>query len=199
MPRFRPRPVTLEGYHVRLEPLDKTHAQDLFAVGREEVVWRYLPRPAFQDLADVTKWIESAKRDATNSAQIPFAIIHRRMDRAIGSTRYLEIRHPHRGLEIGYTWIAMPFQRTEVNTECKYLMLKHAFESLGALRVQFKTDSRNDQSCRAIERIGAVREGILRRHMVVWDQVVRDSVCYSIVDVEWPMVKGRLEVMLDVK
>jgi len=199
MPRFRPRPVTLEGSHVRLEPLDKSHAEDLFAVGQDEVVWRYLPRPSFRDFADVTKWIDAAKRDAADNTQIPFAIVHRRVNRAIGSTRYLEIRQPHRGLEIGYTWIAMPFQRTEVNTECKYLMLKHAFDSLGALRVQFKTDSRNTQSCRAIERIGAVREGILRRHMVVWDHVVRDSVYYSIVDVEWPMIKGRLEVMLEMQ
>jgi RimJ/RimL family protein N-acetyltransferase len=135
---------------------------------------------------------------------VPFAIVEksppgaigRAPGRAIGSTRYLDIRREHRGLEIGWTWLGRAWQRTAANTECKLLLLEHAFEALGALRVQLKTDARNLASQRAIERIGAVREGVLRAHMVVREGFVRDSVMYAVTAGEWPEVKGKLEGLL---
>ena len=127
---------------------------------------------------------------------MPFAVIHRITGRAIGATRYMEIRPLDRGLEIGGTWYAVAYQRTAVNTECKYLLLRHAFESLGCIRVQFKTDLLNEPSQRALARIGAVKEGILRNHMIRPDGTIRHSVYYSIIDSEWPKVKARLEEML---
>ncbi len=124
--------------------------------------------------------------------EIAFAIVGKSDQRAIGSTRYLNIEPAHRTLEIGWTWIGTKYQRTAVNTECKYLLLRHAFEQLGAVRVQFKTDARNEQSQRAIERIGAVKEGVLRKSHTTYTGYIRDSVYYSIIDDEWPDVKQRL-------
>ena len=116
--------------------------------------------------------------------------------RVVGSTSYLNISRGDRGLEIGSTWLGRPWQRTGINTEAKYLLLRHAFEDLGAVRVQLKTDARNLQSQAAIERLGAVREGVLRKHMLVRDGHLRDSVMYSVTDDEWPAVKTRLEVLV---
>jgi RimJ/RimL family protein N-acetyltransferase len=149
-----------------------------------------------QGVEDTQAWIQEAMAIAASGTQIPFAIIHRAGGRAIGSTRYLDIRREHRGLEIGWTWVGTAHQRTSVNTECKYLLLRHAFEELGAVRVQLKTDLRNERSQRAIERIGAVREGVLRKHMALWDGFIRDTVYYSILDSEWPDVRRRLEELL---
>jgi RimJ/RimL family protein N-acetyltransferase len=128
---------------------------------------------------------------------VPFAIVLRASGRAVGSTRYIDIRRAHRGLEIGWTWIGREWQRTAVNSECKRLLLEHAFEVLGALRVQLKTDARNTRSQRAIERLGAKREGVLRAHMVLADGFVRDSVMYSVIAAEWPSVKQGLERCAD--
>ncbi len=136
-----------------------------------------------------------ARRQAAGT-DLPFAVIQLASGRVAGATRFMEIRPEHRGLEIGGTWYGLEFQRTVVNTECKYLLLRHAFEVLGAIRVQFKADVRNERSWRAIERLGAKREGILRNHMILPDGVIRDSVYYSIIDSEWPGVKQRLEDML---
>jgi RimJ/RimL family protein N-acetyltransferase len=123
--------------------------------------------------------------------------IHLESGRVAGATRYLNIVPQDRGLEIGGTWYGPEFQRTVVNTECKYLLLSHAFERLGCIRVQLKTDLRNERSQRAIERIGAVKEGVLRNHMILPDGRIRHSVFYSILDTEWPEVKNRLEGMLE--
>ncbi len=182
--------------HARLEPLEPRHAPDLFAVGQDEVVWRYMPQPAFKTLDDARRMITAAQEQAASGAQLPFAIVARTTGRAMGSTRYLDIRPKDRGVEIGWTWLGMAAQRTAINTECKYLLLRHAFEALGAVRVQLKTDLRNEQSQRAIERLGAIREGVLRKHMVLWNGVIRDTVYYSIVDTEWPAVRARLESLL---
>jgi len=114
-----------------------------------------------------------------------------------GATRYMEIRPEHNGLEIGGTWYGAEFRRTPVNTESKYLLLRHAFEKLGCIRVQLKTDSRNERSQRAIERIGAQREGLLRNHMILPDGYYRHSVYYSVLDTEWPKVKKKLEAMME--
>lgn len=121
-----------------------------------------------------------------------FAIVSLKEGRAVGSTRFLDIRREHRALEIGWTWLAKSHHRTAVNTECKLLLLQHAFETLGAVRVQLKTDLRNERSQRAIERLGAVREGVHRKQLTVWNGYVRDSVFYSVIDTEWPGIKARL-------
>ena len=193
---MNPTPVVLYGEAVRLEPLDYTHAEDLLAAGADPDIWRYMPIPQPMAVGQLRAWIDEAWQLAAAGEQIPFAILDPVTDRAFGSTRFLEIRRTWRTLEIGWTWLAASVQRTRVNTECKYLLLRHAFEDLGALRVQFKTDGRNEQSQRAIERIGAVKEGVLRKQRVNHDGYVRDAVYYSILDDEWPAVKARLEEML---
>jgi RimJ/RimL family protein N-acetyltransferase len=194
--RFDPKPVTLEGRHVRLEPLARRHAEDLFEVGQDETIWPYMSRPPLKSVEDTRAWIDQALEVTATDTQIPFAIIERASGKAIGSTRYMDIRRNDRGLEIGWTWVGTAFQRTTVNTECKYLLLRHAFEKLGAVRVQLKTDLRNLRSQRAIERLGAVREGVLRKHRVLWDGFIRDTVYYSVIESEWPEVKRRLEDLL---
>ncbi len=194
--RFDPQPVTLEGRYVRLEPLLRRHAEDLSEVGQDETIWSYTPRPALKSVQDAQTMIDQALDIAATGTQLPFAIVERASGKAGGSTRYLDIRRNDRGLEIGWTWIGIAFQRTAVNTECKYLLLRHAFEGRGAVRVQLNTDLRNVRSQRAIERLGAVREGVLRKHMVLWDGFIRDTVYYSIIESEWPKVKHRLEGLL---
>jgi|SRR5579872_607000 len=194
---FDPWAVTLEGARARLEPLAFAHAPDLLEAGREPEIWLYMPIPPFQSLDDAKSFVEKAQVNARSGNEIPFAIVDRASGRAVGSTRYLDIRRADRGLEIGWTWLGASARRTAVNTECKYLLLRHAFEALGAVRVQLKTDARNVRSQNAIERIGAKREGVLRKHMIrAHDGFIRDSAMFSIVDDEWPAVKARLEDML---
>lgn len=201
--------VTLSGRHVRLEPLAERHAADLAEAGSDAEIWRYMPRAPLSNVEDALEFIRTALEAAKDGSQVPFAIVDRASDdrsdassvdsrgRAIGSTRYFDIRREHRGLEIGWTWLGRAWQRTAANTECKRLLLEHAFEELGALRVQLKTDARNLKSQHAIERIGGVREGVLRAHMVMPDGFVRDSVMYSITAAEWPEVRRRLQEMID--
>ena len=195
-PTFDPKPVTLLGSHVRLEPVGPQHAGDLYAVGTEESIWRFLPRPAYRSLDDASGWVDMCVERNNSGERVQFAVILSAEDKAIGSTGYLDIDRPNRALEIGMTWYGLAYQRTVVNTECKYLLLRHAFEELGALRVCLKTDSRNERSQRAIERIGAVREGTWRNHRITWDGVNRHSVFYSIIDSEWPSVRVALELRL---
>jgi RimJ/RimL family protein N-acetyltransferase len=196
MPQFDPQPITLTGTTIRLEPLAPKHAPDLLQASAEKSIWSYMPLSGFPDLAAVEDWIRASLEAQRAGADLPFAIVLADNNVAVGSTRFLDIRRAHRGLEIGSTWLAPGVQRTRVNTEAKYLLLKHAFEDLGAVRVQLKTDARNIRSQRAIERIGGVLEGTLRRHMVMWDGHIRDTVYYSLIDVEWPAAKRRLESML---
>ncbi len=188
-----PKPVILEGRRVRLEPLGLIHAEDLFAVGADEIIWRYLTRPAFADLEDAREWVRMCLARMETGLRVQFAVTLPEEGRAIGSTGYLDIDRPNRTLEIGMTWYGVAYQRTFVNTECKYLLLKHAFEDQEALRVCIKTDSRNERSQRAIERIGGVREGVLRNHRITWDGTQRHSVYYSIIDTEWLEVRRELE------
>lgn len=187
------KPVVLQGQWVRLEPLEEAHIPELALAGRDEAIWQFMRYGQITTEAGMRAWVMELLDAQAQGTDLPFAVIHKASGRAIGSTRYLEIRQPHRSLEIGGTWYALPFQRTAVNTECKYLLLRHAFEELGCLRVQFKTDLRNERSQHALERIGAVREGLLRNHMVLPDGVIRHSVYYSIIDSEWPEVKALLE------
>jgi RimJ/RimL family protein N-acetyltransferase len=186
---FDVQPVVLEGEHVRLEPLSAKHAQGLFECGRQGDDWAWMPRGCFADLADCRQWIDEAQ---ATPDQLAFAIVESAGNQAVGSTRYLSIRPEHRGLEIGWTWLGRDWQGTAVNTETKLLLLQHAFETLAAIRVEFKTDARNDRSQRALERIGATREGVFRKHMIVQQGYLRDSVYFSIIQEEWPRVRAGL-------
>ena len=190
------QPITLEGEHVRLEPIGPQHAEDLFRVGTDETIWRYLARPAFASLDDTQGWIRDCIARNEREGRIQFTVVHLADDRAVGSTGYHDIDRSNRSLEIGMTWYGTEYQRTAVNTECKYLLLRHAFDDLGALRVCLKADHRNLRSRRAIERIGAIREGMLRNHRITRDGVNRHSVYYSIIDSEWPAVRVRLQSIL---
>lgn len=187
------KPVTLTGRVVRLEPLGETHVPDLAAVGQDDSIWAYIPYPPVQSEADMRAWVLDLLARQAKGTDLPFAVVHLESGRAIGASRYLDIQPANRAVEIGGTWYGRAFQRTAVNTESKYLLLKHAFEDLGCIRVQLKTDRRNERSQRAIERIGAVREGVLRHSMIMPDGYRRDSVYYSILAAEWPGVKARLE------
>ena len=193
---FDPQPVTLTGNLVRLEPIGLEHAVDLYAEGAEETIWTYLPRRAFSSVADCERWIKDCVAQFVAGRKVQFAVMHRETAKAVGSTGYLDIDRAHRTLEIGMTWYGLEWQRTGVNTECKYLLLRHAFDEMGARRVSFKTDSRNERSRRAILRLGAVEEGILRNHRIARDGMDRHSVFYSVIDSEWVGVKERLEEMM---
>jgi N-acetyltransferase len=188
------QPVTLEGRFVRLEPLGPQHAASLAELGLEPEVWRWMPAPVTTP-AEMGAFVEAALVEADAGRMVPFATIERSTGRAVGSTRFLSIEPAHRRLEIGFTWLARPWQRSAVNSEAKLLMLGHAFERLGALRVEFKTDSRNEQSRRALAGIGATEEGTLRRHMIT-AAGRRDSVYFSVIVDEWPQVRRRLEERL---
>ncbi len=190
------KPVVLQGKYVRLEPLTEAHAPALAEVGVGQDFWHFMLYGDMKTVDDMRAWVRDILSRAERGADLPFAVVELESGRVAGATRYLNIMPNDRGLEIGGTWYGPEFQRTAVNTECKYLLLRHAFETLGAIRVQLKTDSRNERSQRAIERIGGVREGVLRNHMILPDGYFRHSVFYSIIDTEWGEVKKRLEGML---
>ena len=189
-------PVILYGNRVRLEPLGPAHAADLFTVSQDPDIWTYMPVDPSHSLEALSTWIEAALRARAQGQQMPFAIVDALSGKVVGSTRYLSIAPQDYGIEIGWTWLAREVRRTAVNTECKYLLLRHAFESLRAIRVQLKTDSRNQRSQRAIERLGALREGVLRKQMILENGYQRDTVMYSIIAAEWPAVKSGLEEKL---
>ena len=190
-------PITLEGAYLRLEPLATTHAPRLFEIGNEPSIWTYLPSAPFKTPPDALRWIEDALRAAEQRTQLPFAAVDGASGMIAGSTRYLDLNPNERSIEIGWTWYGTSYQRTPLNTEAKFLLLEHAFERLGAVRVQFKTDLRNERSQRAIERLGARREGVLRKHMTLpKNGFIRDTVFYSVIDEEWPDVKARLRSLL---
>lgn len=193
---MNPTPVVLYGELVRLEPLDHRHADELLEQAQNDEIWRYMPVPRPTSRADVESQIDKAWKAASEGLEVPFAIIDVKSGQAVGSTRYLDIHRPDRILEIGWTWLGVAAQRTAINTESKLLLLRHAFDDQGALRVQLKTDGRNTRSQQAIERLGAVKEGVLRRNRLMWDGFRRDTVYYSILDDEWSAVKSRLEGLL---
>lgn len=189
-------PITLEGTHVRLEPLSLSHHEALSHVGLDEDLWRWIPNQV-RTPAEMKAYIDLALDEQARGVSLPFAIIEKTSGRAIGSTRYGNIDRAHRRVEIGWTWIARQWQRTSVNTECKYLLLRHAFEMLGCIRVELKTDSLNERSRAAILRIGAKQEGIFRNHMITSSGRLRHSVYFSVIDAEWPAVKSNLEAKLN--
>ena len=190
------KPVVLIGRYVRLEPLTEEHAAGLTEIGLDDTIWQFMPYGIMQNESDIRRWVRTILDRESVGTDLPFAVIHLASGRVAGTTRYMEIRSEHHGLEIGGTWYGAEFRRTQVNTECKYLLLEHAFEELKSIRVQLKTDSRNERSQRAIERIGAKREGVLRNHMILPNGYFRHSIYYSIMDTEWPQVKIRLDEML---
>ena len=190
------QPVTLTGKHVRLEPMTEEHVPALAEIGVGQPFWDFMLYGNIDSADDMRKWVTDILARAEKGTDLPFVAVHLDSGRVAGATRYLNIMPHDRGLEIGGTWYGPEFQRTVVNTECKHLLLKHAFETLGCIRVQLKTDLRNERSQKAIERIGAVKEGVLRNHMILPDGRYRHSVFYSILDSEWPAVKKRLDEML---
>ena len=185
-------PVTLEGKHVRLELLSLAHHAELCEAGLDEDLWRWIAAPV-RTPEEMRAYIETALSEQAAGAALPFATIERASGRAIGSTRYGNIDRSNRRVEIGWTWIARPWQRTAVNTEAKYLMLRHAFETLRCIAVDLRTHERNTQSRTAIERLGAKLDGILRNHRILPDGSLRNTASYSIIATEWPDVKARLE------
>jgi N-acetyltransferase len=184
-------PVTLEGAYVRLEPLALRHLDALCAVGLDEELWRWTTIQV-RSRDEMRAYIEAALHSQRQGSALPFATIDRASGRVVGSTRYGNIEPRDRRLEIGWTWIARSWQRTALNTEAKYLMLRHAFETLGCIRVELKTDALNQRSRQAILRIGAKEEGLLRKHMITAGGRVRDTVYFSVIDTEWPEVKAAL-------
>lgn len=188
----------LAGRLVRLEPLTQAHAPDLAIAGNDESIWQYMRYGVVDSEAKMRAFIDYLLAHQAQGTDLPFAVIHLATAQAIGMTRYMDIQPENRALEIGGTWYGVGYQRTGVNTECKFLLLRHAFEVLGYNRVQIKTDLRNERSQRAIERIGAVREGVLRDNMVLPDGYIRSSVYYSILAREWPEVKQRLAGLMKI-
>lgn len=190
-------PVTLMGNHVRLEPMTEAHIPGLTEIGAGQTFWDFMLYGNINTKEDMQNWVRDIIARGQKGTDLPFVAIHLASGRVAGATRYLNIMPKDRGLEIGGTWYGLDFQRSPVNTECKYLLLSHAFETLGCIRVQLKTDLRNERSQKAIERIGAKKEGVLRNHMILPDGRFRHSVFYSILDTEWPDVKQRLVAMMD--
>jgi RimJ/RimL family protein N-acetyltransferase len=187
-------PFSLEGTHVRLEPLRAEHAPLLWEIvkGHLDDMFRWIPY-RLQTLQDFEAFNRQVLEEQERGLSLAFATVERSSGKVVGTTRYMNMDLANRKVEIGSTWIAPPWQRTVINTEAKYLMLRHAFESWKCLRVELKTDSMNQRSRQAILRLGAKEEGTLRKHMLTWNGRERDSVYFSILDTEWPAVKAKLE------
>lgn len=190
-----PMPVTLAGQLVELQPFTPEHAPGLFEAAQDDEVWTYIPWHKPRSLADMEAFVAESRQRMTAGTELPFAIIERASGKPVGQVSYIDIAPADGHIEIG-TWLARETWRTGINTETKYLMLRHAFETLGCIRVQMKTDVRNERSQVAIERLGAVREGLLRKSQVIKDGFQRSSYVYSILDDEWPAVKANLEAKL---
>jgi RimJ/RimL family protein N-acetyltransferase len=180
----------------RLEPLEVTHIDGLLAISNDPAIWTWWSIPPMNTRERMAAWVEKAIENRDAGTELPFAVIHKPTSAVAGCTRYMDIHEADRGLEIGWTWYGSAYQRTGVNTECKYLLLRHAFETLKMVRVQLRTDARNTRSRAAIGRIGARYEGTLRRVKIIHDGHIRDTAFYSIIDEEWAWVKERLEGMM---
>lgn len=191
-----PTPVTLANDYVTLRPLSRDEGPAYFTIGQAADIWRYLSVAPFTCVADADAWIDMMLV-RQRAGDVTFSVYDNASGRLAGSSSFLEVRTAHGGLEIGFTWYGNDFRRTHVNTATKIALLEHAFESLDAHRVQLQTDERNTRSQQAIERIGAVKEGVLRQHKTYPSGYVRNSVMYSIVRSEWPDVRNNLETMLN--
>ncbi|WP_175639420.1 GNAT family N-acetyltransferase [Metabacillus schmidteae] len=181
----------LEGEQVNIIPMREDHIQGLYEISCDRKIWIHLPRE-ITTFEEMKSFVESALYNKENGMEIPFVIIHKETNKIIGSTRFLTISPVNKTLEIGWTWLCPTVWGTGINKECKYLLLRYCFERLGMIRVQFKTDEQNNRSQRAIEGIGATREGILRNHMIRKDGSYRNSVFYSIIESEWEAVKEKI-------
>lgn len=188
-------PVILEGRYVRLEPLTAEHTSGLAEIGLDEDLWRWIPTPV-RTLEEMSAYVRTALGEQASGSALPFALIDKASGRVIGSTRYGNVDRVHHRVEIGWTWVARQWQRSAINTEAKFLLLRHAFETLKCIRVELKTDSLNERSRAAILRIGAREEGTFRNHMITASGRIRHTVYFSILDSEWPDVKARLESKL---
>jgi RimJ/RimL family protein N-acetyltransferase len=188
-------PVTLQGDVVRLEPLTLQHVGPLTRVGLDPELWRWIPTQVTNE-GEMRDYVSAALDEQRRGVSLPFAIVDAASGEVIGCTRYGNIERAHRRLEIGWTWYAPAYQRTRANTAAKFLLLAHAFDTLGAHRVELKTDALNQKSRNAIARIGATQEGIFRKHLVTASGRIRDTVYFSIIDSEWPAVKAKLAAML---
>ncbi len=190
------RPVVLEGRYVRLEPLSREHLDGIVAAGSFDEIWTWISvRPVGRE--GFVRFVDDALAACAVGTELPFTTFDIASGQIVGGTRYLNIERPSRRLEIGWTWITPRMQRTYVNTEAKYLQLRHCFEELGCRRVELKTDARNDKSRNAMLRIGAQFEGVARKQMLTFDGANRDTAWFSIIDDDWPVVKARLEAMLE--
>lgn len=188
-------PVTLEGTIVRLEPLGLHHLDTLCAVGLDPAIWA-IGASRLESRDDMRRYVETALAEQRAGTALPFATVMHASNTVVGSTRFANAVHEHRRVEIGWTWISPRWQRTGVNTEAKYLMLRHAFDVMGCQRVELKTNALNARSRAAMLRIGAKEEGTLRSHMIQPDGSVRDSVYFSVIDREWPQVKAHIEGLM---
>ena len=190
------KPVTLDGKRIRMEPMLADHLDALAEAGGFAELWKWTTTRA--DTRDeMETYMNVALRDAAAGTALPFVTIDKASDRIIGSSRFGNIDPSNKRAEIGWTWITPEFQRTYVNSEAKYLMLRHAFEVWGCVRVELKTDFLNSKSRNAMLRMGATEEGVLRKHQIMYDGRYRDTIYYSVLDTEWPEVKKRLEGFID--
>ena len=194
------KPVTLTGKHLRLEPLTTDHTQDLEYACKDSpdgrrTIWRYLLHARIYREQGMPGMVKTLLARQAAGTDLPFAMIDLKSGNAVGTTRFMEIQVADKVVEIG-TWIGLGFQREGLNLESKHLMLKHAFDTLGAVRVQFKIDHRNFASLDAIERLRAYREGVMRNHIILADGTPRSSVYYSILNTEWPAIELHLEALL---
>lgn len=187
-------PLTLEGRVVRLEPVRREHSEIFWLVAKDSVdsIFQWIPY-SIKTREDFDCFVEKVLEEEQRGESVAFATVERKSGRVIGSTRFMNIDRLNRRVEIGSTWIVPAWQRTAVNTEAKYLMLKHAFEVWGCVRVELKTDALNQRSRDAILRLGAKQEGVLRKHLVTWTGRIRDSIYFSILDAEWPAIKTKLQ------
>ena len=192
--------LTMSGRTVRLEPLARSHEEGLYRAA-QDMDWSLMPVDPSADTAQFQAWLEDALDCATGGEHVPFAVLAVDSGEPLGSTRYLSLRPEHRGLEIGWTWLTRPAWSTGANVEAKLLLLEHAFEQLGCMRVEFKTDANNERSRRALAALPAQFEGVFRKHMLAGNdhERLRDSAWYAIVDDDWPAVKANLERRLRAK
>lgn len=188
-------PVTLQGRRVTIRPMEMNDIDELYEAGKDPEIWSYMPMD-IKDRSDMETLVHQALQDKESGSSFPFVIYDHEQERLVGSTRFLDISEQDRHLEIGWTWLSPTVWRSQVNTQCKYLLLKHCFENLSAIRVQFKTDERNIRSQNAIDRIGGIREGVLRKVRITHTGHHRNTVYYSILDEEWPRVRGKIEKKL---
>jgi RimJ/RimL family protein N-acetyltransferase len=194
-PQMDVRPITLEGEHVRLEPLTMEHHAALWEIAKDHELWRWTASD-IRTPEDLKTYMDLALREQAEGRALPFATIAKPAGIPVGSTRFGNIDRYNRRVEIGWTWLGSAWRRTAVNTEAKRLMLAHAFETWGCMRVELKTDALNQSSRAAIARLGAREEGTLRKHIVTQTGRIRDTVYYSILDDEWPALKARLDARL---